>query len=389
MRRVLLVLNTGSSSIKFALNDADSHARIAHGAIEGVGRVPCLTMHGTSATQVLHPGDDVQADPAALIDWLLRELGAQLGPMDVAAAGHRVVHGGRYFAGPVVITGDVMAKLTSLCPLAPGHQPYNLVGIRAVAARWPNTLQIACFDTAFHHARPRVSMLYALPRAISDEGILRYGFHGLSYEHIAGRLADVLGERAARGKVIVAHLGSGASLCALQNAQSVDTTMGFTALDGLMMGTRCGQIDPGVILHLMREKGLDADGLEHLLGRESGLLGVSGISPDMRDLLASSAPEAAEAVALFAHVILRQIGALTATLGGLDALVFTAGIGERSAEIRARVMAGLDWLGLIPDDAANLAHQTSISAADSSVIAAMIPTDEQGVILRAVLAFSP
>jgi acetate kinase len=232
-------------------------------------------------------------------------------------------------------------------------------------------------------------MIYALPRALSDEGILRYGFHGLSYDHIAGRLSDVLGERAARGKVIVAHLGSGASLCAMQNARSVETTMGFTALDGLMMGTRCGQLDPGVLLHLMREKGLDADGLERLLGRESGLVGVSGISADMRDLLNNPAPEAIEAVALFVQMILRQIGALTATLGGLDALVFTAGIGERSAEIRARVMAGLSWLGLIPDDAANSGHLSVISAPDSRVIASMIPTDEEGVILRAMLAFSP
>lgn len=389
MRRVLLVLNTGSSSVKFALHDAGTHARIAHGAIEGVGRAPCLNLHSAGATHSLRPGNYEQTDAGALIDWLLPELGARLGPMDVAAAGHRVVHGGRDYSGPVVITDDVMAKLKSLCPLAPGHQPYNLAGIRAVAARWPDTLQIACFDTAFHQTRPRVSMLYALPRALSDQGVLRYGFHGLSYDHIAGRLPDVLGERIAQGKVIVAHLGSGASLCALQNAQSVDTTMGFTALDGLMMGTRCGQIDPGVLLHLMRDKGLDADGLERLLGRESGLLGVSGISPDMRDLLASPAPEAAEAVALFVHVILRQIGALTTTLGGLDALVFSAGIGERSAVIRARVMAGLDWLGLIPDDAANRAHQTLISTPDSSVIAAMIPTDEEGVILRAMLALSP
>ncbi len=393
MRRVHLTLNTGSSSVKFSVHDAGHDAgtrtRVAHGSIEGVGRTPSLSLQTIGATQTVHPVDDTQADAAALIDWLLDVLAAQLGPMDVVAAGHRVVHGGRDYSGPIVITDDVMAKLQSLCPLAPGHQPYNLAGIRAVAARWPDTMQLACFDTAFHQSRPRINTLYALPRALSDEGILRYGFHGLSYDHIAGRLVDVLGEKAARGKVIVAHLGSGASLCALQNGQSVDTTMGFTALDGLMMGTRCGQIDPGVLLHLMRDKGLDAAGLERLLGRESGLLGVSGISPDMRDLLASPAPEAAEAVALFVHVILRQLGALTASLGGLDALVFTAGIGERSAEIRARVMAGLGWLGLIPDDTANQAHQTLISKLDSSVVAAMIPTDEESVILRALLAFSP
>ncbi len=389
MRHVLLVLNAGSSSVKFSLHDADSQARVAHGAIEGIGRAPSLTLHGTNGAQDLHPDTDVQADTAGLIDWLLDVLVRQLGPMDVVTAGHRVVHGGRDYADPVVVTDAVMTKLTALCPLAPGHQPYNLAGIRAVAARWPETRQIACFDTAFHQTRARINMLYALPRALLDEGILRYGFHGLSYDHIAGQLAPVLGETAAQGRVIVAHLGSGASLCALHNGRSVDTTMGFTALDGLMMGTRCGQIDPGVLLHLMREKGLDADGLEHLLGRESGLLGVSGISPDMRDLLASSVPEAAEAVALFVHVILRQIGALTASLGGLDTIVFTAGIGERSAEIRARVMAGLGWLGLIPDDTANEANQTLISAPDSRVVAAMIPTDEESVILRAMLLLAP
>jgi acetate kinase len=253
----------------------------------------------------------------------------------------------------------------------------------------PGTRQIACFDTAFHQCCPRVAQLYALPRALSDEGILRYGFHGLSYSHIAGRLPDVLGERSALGRVIVAHLGSGASLCALQGGKSVETTMGFTALDGLMMGTRCGQIDPGVLLHLMREYGMDADALERLLGRESGLLGVSGISPDMRDLLASRAPEAAEAVALFVHMILRQIGALTATLGGLDALIFTAGIGEHAPEIRARVMDGLGWLGLVPDAAANQAQDVVISAPESRVTTAVIPTDEEAVILRALLALTP
>ena len=388
MRRVLLVLNTGSSSVKFSLHDAEGQARIAHGAIEGVGRAPCLIVHDARGSQELLPGDDVQADTAGLIDWLLHVLVAQSGPMHVVAAGHRVVHGGQDYAGPVVVTDAVMARLDALCPLAPGHQPYNLLGIRAVAALWPATPQIACFDTAFHQARPRINMLYALPRALSDDGILRYGFHGLSYDHIARQLAASLGDTVARGKVIVAHLGSGASLCALQDGKSVDTTMGFTALDGLMMGTRCGQIDPGVLLHLMRDKGLDADALEHLLGRESGLLGVSGISPDMRDLLASPTPEAAEAVALFVQMILRQIGALTATLGGLDALVFTAGIGERSAEVRARVMAGLGWLGLIPDNTANQTHQTLISTPDSRVVAAMIPTDEERVILRAMLTIS-
>lgn len=384
MAGVLLILNTGSSSVKFALHDADSQDRIAHGAIEGVGRAASMTLHAPQGTQTLHPESVDSADTGALIDWLLCALDARLGPLELAGAGHRVVHGGRDFDRPVRVTDAVMTRLQALCPLAPGHQPYNLLGIRAVAARWPNCPQMACFDTAFHRSRPRHAQLFALPRALSDEGILRYGFHGLSYDHIAGRLPDVLSPERAQGKVIVAHLGSGASLCAMQGGKSVDTTMGFTALDGLMMGTRCGQIDPGVLLHLMREKGLDAALLERLLGRESGLLGVSGISSDMRDLLDSSAPEAAEAVGLFVHMIQRQIGALTASLGGLDALVFTAGIGERAPVVRSRVMAGLGWLGLIPDEAANADNRTVISAPRSRVTAAMIPTDEEGVILRAL-----
>lgn len=385
MSGILLILNTGSSSVKFALHDETSHDRIAHGAIEGVGRTPSLTLHDGEGRQTLQPDPENPGDMGALIDWLLGVLKAKLGPLDLVGAGHRVVHGGRDFDRPARITDEVMTTLEALCPLAPGHQPYNLTGIRAIAARWPDCPQIACFDTAFHRTRPRHAQLFALPRALSDEGILRYGFHGLSYDHIAGCLPDVLGPERAQDRVIVAHLGSGASLCAMQGGQSVDTTMGFTALDGLMMGTRCGQIDPGVLIHLMREKGMDADALERLLGKESGLQGVSGISSDMRDLLDNPAPEAAEAVALFVHMIQRQIGALTATLGGLDALIFTAGIGERSPVIRSKVMAGLGWLGLQPDEDANAANEPLISTQDSRVAAAMIPTDEEGVILRALL----
>jgi acetate kinase len=385
MPGTVLILNTGSSSVKFALHDATSRDRIAHGAIEGVGRTPDLTLKTREGSQILHPDPGQGHDMGALIDWLLATLDAALGPLDLVGAGHRVVHGGQDFDAPARVTDDVLARLDTLCPLAPGHQPYNLMGIRAVAARWPDCPQIACFDTAFHRNRPRHAQLFALPRALSDEGILRYGFHGLSYQHIAACLPGVLGPTTAKGRVIVAHLGSGASLCAMQNGQSLDTTMGFTALDGLMMGTRCGQIDPGVLIHLIREKGFEADALERLLGKESGLLGVSGISSDMRDLLGSPKPEAAEAVALFVHMIQRQIGALTASLGGLDALVFTAGIGERSPVIRSKVMAGLGWLGLTADEEANAENHTLISTPDSRVTAAMIPTDEEGVILRALL----
>lgn len=386
MQQVLLVLNTGSSSIKFALHDASGETRIAHGAIEAIGRAPSLRLHHAGKTQDITPQGAALSDTGALVKWLLATLAEQLGPMDMLAAGHRVVHGGRNFSHPVTITDSVLAELEALSPLAPAHQPYNVAGIRAIAAGWPQAVQVACFDTAFHQTRPRRAQIFALPRALTDEGILRYGFHGLSYEHIAGRLADVLGEKVAAGKVIVAHLGSGASLCALDSGRSMDTTMGFTVLDGLMMGTRCGQIDPGVLLHLMRTKGLDADALERLLGKKSGLLGVSGISQDMRDLLASPAPEAAEAVDLFVHMIVRHIGALAATLGGLDGLVFTAGIGERSPAVRQRVMEKLGWLGLVPDEVANQADRTIISKPDSRIVAAMIPTDEEGVILKALLA---
>lgn len=386
MSGAFLILNTGSSSVKFALHEADGGVRLAHGAVEGVGRAPCLTLHLAEETQTVHPDGGASHDTNALIDWLLGLLQARLGPLDIVAAGHRVVHGGRDFGGPVRVTDEIMTALEALVPLAPGHQPHNLAGIRAVSARWPETPQIACFDTAFHRGRPLHTQLFALPRALSEEGILRYGFHGLSYGHIAGRLPDVLGHHAAKGRVIVAHLGSGASLCAMLDGRSMDVTMGFTALDGLMMGTRCGQIDPGVLLHLMRTKGLDADALETLLGRESGLLGVSGLSPDMRDLLASPTPEAAEAVALFVHMIIRQIGALTATLDGLDALVFTAGIGERSPVVRSRVMAGLGWLGLIADEDANEANRTLITKPGSRVTAAVIPTNEEAAILCAVIA---
>ena len=294
----------------------------------------------------------------------------------------------RIFAAPVRVTPDILDSLDRLTPLAPQHQPHNLAGIRAAEALWPGIPQVACFDTAFHHARPRLSKLFALPRALSEEGILRYGFHGLSYAHIARLLPGTFDVPIAEGKVIVAHLGSGVSLCGMEAGASVSTTMGFTALDGVMMGTRCGQIDPGVLIHLMRDKGLDADALEKLLGKQSGLFGVSGISNDMRKLAASDAPEAEEAIALFAASILHHIGALAADLGGLDGLVFTAGIGEHDAALRLRVMHGLAWLGLIPDEAANEAHGPIISRPESRISAAVIPTDEEAEIrdsLRALL----
>lgn len=377
---MLLVLNIGSSTIKFGVYAAQDGATIARGAVEGVGHAPRLIarLPQGETCDVVAPAGDTHA----LTRWLLADLDARLGGLTLVAAGHRVVHGGTAFAAPVPLTPGVMATLHSYAPMAPTHQPYNLGGIDAVAERWPGVPQFACFDTAFHQTRPRLAKLYALPRALADEGILRYGFHGLSYTHIARVLPGVIGANRAAGRVLVAHLGSGASLCAMQNGQSVQTTLGFGALDGLVMGTRCGQIDPGVIFHLMRTKGMDAGQVEALLSQQSGLLGVSGLSPDMRTLLASADPQAAEAVALFVHSVVHHAGALIADMGGIDALVFTAGIGERSPAIRARVMQGLAWLGLAPDPAANDSGATILSRPDSRVLAAMIPTDEEGVILE-------
>ncbi|ACM02513.1 acetate/propionate family kinase [Cereibacter sphaeroides] len=381
MKPVWLVLNIGSSTVKFGLFDVADARPLVRGLIEGIGLQPRLKASLPDGTLELRAPADAR-DAKELTLWLLGLLEGRLGPLDLHAAGHRVVHGGPDYNAPVLLTPEVFERLESFSPLAPSHQPFNLAGVRAVEARWPGVPQIACFDTAFHHDRPRLARLYALPRAMAEEGILRYGFHGLSYDYIASRLPEVLGETG-RGKVIVAHLGSGASLCAMENLRSLDTTMGFSALDGLMMGTRCGQLDPGVILHFLRQ-GLTGPEIETILGKQSGLAGVSGISPDMRDLLASDRPEAAEAVDLFVRFILRQIGALSAGMGGLDALVFTAGIGQHAPEIRARVMEGLGWLGLEMDAAANGAGQAVISAPGSRVKAAVIATDEEEVILRAL-----
>lgn len=388
MSAALLVLNIGSSTIKFALYPADGDGVIAQGRIENVGHEPALVMNqgGDALAGATPPKDTPHIRDVTI--WLLETLNARFADREISGIGHRVVHGGPDFSAPLRVTPEILATLDRLTPLAPQHQPHNLAGIRAAEELWPDIPQVACFDTAFHHGRPRLSKLFALPRALSEEGILRYGFHGLSYAHIARLLPETFGAKIAAGKVIVAHLGSGVSLCGMDGGESVSTTMGFTALDGVMMGTRCGQIDPGVLIHLMRDKGLDADALEKLLGKQSGLLGVSGISNDMRKLAASDAPEAEEAIALFAASILHHVGALAADLGGLDGLVFTAGIGEHDAALRLRVMKGLAWLGLIPDEAANETHGPIISHPESRIATAVIPTDEEAEIcdsLRALL----
>ncbi|MDI5892080.1 acetate/propionate family kinase [Halomonas rhizosphaerae] len=380
MSRVL-VLNAGSATLKFGLYEAaDCRLR---GEVERIGDAPALRLvSGDLDTDGFAPADSGHAGVAeALLDWL----GSDLDLEGLAGVGHRVVHGGTRLAEPVRLDADRLAYLESLEPLAPLHQPQSLAIIRDLMARHPSLPQVACFDTAFHRTQPRVRQLFALPRHLADEGVLRYGFHGLSYAHVTRQLPAVVGEAAARGRVVVAHLGQGCSLCALENGRSVATSMGFTALDGMMMGSRCGRLDPGVVLYLQQQRGMSVAEVERLLYRESGLLGVSGISADMRDLLASPSPHAEEAVALFVDRLLEEIGASVALLGGLDALVFTGGIGEHAAEIRARTLNALGWLGIHLDAPANARHALRIDGKKGPAVA-VVPTDEEGEMARGTLA---
>ena len=381
-----LVLNAGSSSLKFcvyARPEGEGWTIAARGQVDGIGTSPKLAARDGSgavlADQELLAADvrDVRAALDVLAGWLRERWGGQ----PVAGVGHRVVHGGAKHAKPCVVTSQVLVDLRTLVPLAPLHQPHNLRAIEAVAERLPHVPQVACFDTAFHRGQPPVAELVPLPREVRAAGVQRYGFHGLSYEYIASELPAVAPE-IAEGRVIVAHLGSGASLCAMKARKSVDTTMGFTALDGLCMGTRPGAIDPGVVLHLFQALGMSPPEVEKLLYKKSGLLGLSGISNDMRDLLGSPDPRAQQAVDYFVYQTAKQIGALAAVLGGVDALVFTAGIGERSAEIRRRICAASAWLGIELDAAANDRHATRITAPGSRVSSWVIPTNEELMIAR-------
>ena len=325
--------------------------------------------------------DDSIKDGRTAFGFVAGWLRERYGGGHVCGVGHRVVHGGAQYAGPTIVTPAVLEDLRRLIPLAPLHQPYNLAAIEAVWERLPDVPQVACFDTSFHRGQPPVAELVPLPREIRDAGVQRYGFHGLSYEYIASVLPSVAPE-IAKGRVIVAHLGSGASMCALRNGKSVDSTLGFTALDGLCMGTRPGAVDPGVILHLFQGLGLSAKEVETILYKKSGLIGISGSSNDMRDLLASAEPAARLAVDYFVYRAAKEIGALAAVLGGIDALVFTAGIGENSAEIRKRICEASAWLGIDIDDGANTRKGPCISSTASKVSAWMIPTNEELMIAR-------
>lgn len=390
---MILVLNAGSSSIKFALFPASGQLEranvICEGEMEGIGHlIHFIATDGAGATMVdrsLPSGTQHDDALGTLLDWIGHEFDHQ----PLQAAGHRVVHGGARYSAPVVIDDQVLQELRRLIPLAPFHQPHHLAAISAISRRHPHLPQVACFDTAFHHGQPRLVTSYALPRHLTDSGIRRYGFHGLSYEYIASVMPSIIGEARARGRVLVAHLGAGASVCAMLDGVSVATTMGFTVLDGLPMGRRCGSLDPGVVLYLIEQMGMGAAQVGRLLHTESGLLGISGVSDDMRTLLASPAPHAAEAVELFVHRIKREIGSLAAALDGLDALIFTGGIGENAAQIRRAVCAGAAWLGVECDDAANASGAVRLSAEASRVTAWRIPTDEDLMVARhtaAVLA---
>jgi acetate kinase len=379
----LAVLNAGSSSIKFGLYETGTDgALLFRGQIERIGSAAHLRAVSAAGDIVAEQNWPKGAmDHHGATDEIVRLARELLAGRPVLAVGHRVVHGGEEFAAPVRVDARVLAKLHKLVSLAPLHQPHNLAPIEAIAKAAPQLPQVACFDTAFHRTQPVLAQEFALPRDLTAAGIRRYGFHGLSYDFIVTRLQEI--EPAlARSRLIIAHLGNGASLCAVRAGRSVASTMGFTALDGLMMGTRAGALDPGVLLYLMQERRMDASAIEELLYRKSGLLGVSGLSSDMRTLRQAETPPAKTAIALFVYRIVREIGSLAAALGGLDGVVFTAGIGENDAATRSEVAAGCAWLGLAVDEGRNRAGTGRISSDQSRVSAWVIPTDEERMIAR-------
>ncbi|MGL4406534.1 MAG: acetate/propionate family kinase, partial [Notoacmeibacter sp.] len=372
----ILTLNAGSSSLKFALfSDLELECK-AIGQIEGLGTDPKLTLRDGKGTKILSDdleGANAVADHTAALARIILEIEQRFPQAKIGKVGHRVVHGGIKFTSSTLVDQAVMTELEGLKSLAPLHQPHNLAGIKAALAAFPGAPQVACFDTAFHRSHPFVNDTFALPRELYDEGVRRYGFHGLSYEYVAGKLEE-LAPHHARGRVVICHLGSGASMCGLRNSQSIASTMGFSALDGLPMGTRPGQLDPGVVLYLLQEKGMTPDEVSDLLYKKSGLKGLSGISNDMRDLEASAEPHAKEAIDYFVFRVRREIGAMAAVLEGLDAVVFCGGIGENSRQIREYVLEAMEWIGVELDLSRNRANETVISSDRSRVRVLVIPT---------------
>lgn len=395
MTAAVLTLNAGSSSLKVSLYPAEGETPLATALADRIGPEGRLILKDASG-QALALGADPAAgvtqeqgavqglatSHAAAMEAIMAALLRRWPDLQLQAIGHRVVHGGAKRRGPARVDGDLLAELEALSPFAPLHQPHNLAGIRAALAAFPGVPQVACFDTAFHRDQPFINQTFALPRRFFAEGLRRYGFHGLSYEWVAGLLAEEVPAVAA-GRVVVAHLGNGASLCALQGGRSIASTMGFSPLDGLAMGTRCGQIDPGVLLYLLQQKGLSAEAVSDLLYRESGLLGLSGLSNDMRQLEAAGSAEAAEAIAYFVARCQREIAAMAAALGGLDALVFCGGIGENAWRVRALICEGLGWMGVALDPERNAAGERVISCKGATRMVLVIPTNEERVIARA------
>jgi len=385
MRDYALVLNAGSSSLKFCVfrRPEKQHWEIAsRGQIEGIATAPRLSAKDADGKVLAdNPLDSGVRDGRAALEALATWLRSTYGNAKLLGIGHRVVHGGDCFTTPVVVTRQILEQLKEFLPLAPLHQPYNLAAIEVAFERLPDVPQVACFDTSFHATSPPTAKLVPLPAKLRASGMQRYGFHGLSYEYVASVLPDVAPE-IAKGRVIVAHLGSGASMCGLHEGKSIDNTLGFTALDGLCMGTRPGALDPGVVLYLFQGLGLSAKDVETLLYKKSGLLGISGISNDMRDLLGNNQPEARLAVDYFVYRAAKEIGALGAVLNGIDALVFTAGIGENSPEIRRRICEACSWLGVELDPEANNRKGPRISRPQSKISAWVIPTNEELMIAR-------
>ncbi len=379
---IVVTLNVGSSSVKFAAFDAARDgAALARGEADGFGSHARFTAGvGSSGASEQTPETEIK-DHASAVQAAFRWLRKQTSGEEVVGVGHRIVHGGARHSQPVLIEHEVFAELTALNSLAPLHQPHNLAGVQAAKAFFPGTPQVACFDTAFHRAHPYVADVFAIPKSFYEQGVRRYGFHGLSYEYVTMALREIDPERAG-GRVVIAHLGNGASMCAVKDGRSVASTMGFSALEGLPMGTRCGELDPGVVLYLMQERKMSAADVATLLYKQSGLLGLSGLSHDMRALEASESADARKAIDYFVYRARRELGAMAAILGGIDVVAFTGGIGENSAAIRERICEGMDWLGLVLDREANRAKRTTVSAQASAVQAYVVATDEERMIAR-------